>query len=193
MASVLMSRRLMAGMVLAPALPAAQARAAGAGIDRLREASRPLPAFTFQDADGVEKSMADFVGQGVVINLWATWCPPCVAEMPALERLARQLAAEAIAVLPLSSDRGGRAVVEAFYQRIGLTGLGIWLDPRGAAARGLGVRGLPTTIIADRSGQERARLEGDAAWDTAPFVAAIRRLVGPVVAPAGGTAPVLRI
>jgi len=192
MASVLMSRRLLAGMVLAPALPGAQARAAGAGIDRLREASRPLPVFTFQDADGVEKSMADFAGQGVVINLWATWCPPCVAEMPALERLARSLAAERIAVLPLSSDRGGRAVVEAFYQRVGLTGLGIWLDPRGAAARGLGVRGLPTTIIVDRSGQERARLEGDAAWDTVPFVAAIRRLVGPVAAPIGGVEPVIR-
>ena len=183
MASVLMSRRLLAGMVLAPALAATQAQGAGAGIERLREASRPLPAFTFQDAEGTEKSMANFSGQGVVINLWATWCPPCVAEMPALERLARSLAAERIAVLPLSSDRGGRAVVEAFYQRVGLTGLGIWLDPRGAAARAMGVRALPTTIIVDRSGQERARLEGDAAWDTAPFVAAIRRLVGPVVEP----------
>lgn len=172
-------------MVLAPALLSAQAaRAAGAGIERLSEATRPLPAFTFQDADGAEKSLADFPGQGLVINLWATWCPPCVAEMPALERLARILAAERIAVLPLSSDRGGRAVVQAFYQRVGLTGLGIWLDPRGAAARAMGVRGLPTTVIVDRQGQERARLEGDAAWDTAPFVAAIRRLVGPAAAPA---------
>ena len=183
MASVLMSRRLLAGMVLAPALAATQARAAGAGIERLREASRPLPAFTFQDGDGAERTMASFPGQGVVINLWATWCPPCVAEMPALERLARSLAAERIAVLPFSSDRGGRAVVEAFYQRLGLTGLGIWLDPRGAAARAMGVRALPTTIIVDRGGQERARLEGDAAWDTAPFVAAIRRLVGPAAEP----------
>jgi len=183
MASVLMSRRLLAGMVLAPALPRAQAHAAGVSIERLREVSRPLPAFTFLDVDGVEKTMVDFAGQGVVINLWATWCPPCVAEMPALGRLARSLAAERIAVLPLSSDRGGRAVVEAFYQRVGLTDLRIWLDPRGAAARAMGVRALPTTIIVDRSGQERARLEGDAAWDTAPFVAAIRRLVGPVVEP----------
>jgi len=183
MTSVLMSRRLLAGMVLAPALPRTQAHAAGVSIERLREASRPLPAFAFLDVDGGEKTMAEFAGQGVVINLWATWCPPCVAEMPALERLARSLAAERIAVLPFSSDRGGRAVVEAFYQRLGLTGLGIWLDPRGAAARAMGVRALPTTIIVDRGGQERARLEGDAAWDTAPFVAAIRRLVGPAAEP----------
>jgi thiol-disulfide isomerase/thioredoxin len=183
MTSVLMSRRRLAGLVLAPTLLGAQAARAAAGIDRLREAARPLPAITFLDAEGAEKSPADFPGQGLVINFWATWCPPCVAEMPALERLARQLAAERIAVLPLSSDRGGRAVVEAFYQRVGLSGLGIWLDPRGAAARATGARGLPTTIIVDRRGQERARLEGDAAWDTAPFVAAIRRLVGPVPEP----------
>ena len=189
MASVLISRRrlIQAGIgapaVLAPAVAGAQ------GTGRLREATLPLPAFTFQDADGAEKSRADFAGQGLVLNLWATWCPPCVAEMPALERMARLLAAERIAVLPLSSDRGGRAVVEAFYQRIGLTGLGIWLDPRGAAGRALGVRGLPTTIIIDRQGQERARLEGDAAWDQAPLVAAVRRLVGP---PAAVQEPTLR-
>jgi thiol-disulfide isomerase/thioredoxin len=183
MASVLTSRRALAGLVLAPALLGTQAARAAAGIERLREATRPLPAFTFLDAEGAEKSLADFPGQGLVINLWATWCPPCVAEMPALERLARSLAADRIAVLPLSSDRGGKAVVEAFYQRVGLSGLGIWLDPRGAAARAMGARGLPTTIIVDRQGQERARLEGDAAWDTPPFVAATRRLVGPVAAP----------
>ena len=184
MASVFLSRRAVYATVLAPALPGVQAaRAAGVGIERLREAARPLPAFTFQNAEGAEKGIADFTGQGLVINLWATWCPPCVAEMPALDRLARMLAAERIAVLALSSDRGGRAVVEAFYQRVGLSVLGIWLDPRGAAARAMGVRALPTTLIVDRQGQVRARLEGDAAWDTPPFVAAIRRLVGPAATP----------
>jgi thiol-disulfide isomerase/thioredoxin len=188
MAFIRLSRRDLSLMVLAPAIASTQAaRAAGAGIERLREATRPLPGFTFLNAEGAEKTLADFPGQGLVINFWATWCPPCVAEMPALERLGRELAAERIAVLPLSSDRGGRAVVEAFYQRVGLTSLGIWLDPRGAAARATGARGLPTTIIVDRQGQERARLEGDAAWDTAPFVAAIRRLVGPVTTPLART------
>jgi thiol-disulfide isomerase/thioredoxin len=115
-----------------------------------------------------------------VVNLWATWCPPCVAEMPALDRLAGVLAEERITVLALSSDRGGREVVQAFYARLGLERLGIWLDPRGAAARGAGARGLPTTLIIDRDGMERARLAGEAAWDAAPLVAAVRRLVAPV-------------
>ncbi|WP_240782667.1 TlpA disulfide reductase family protein [Roseococcus sp. SYP-B2431] len=175
-----MSRRrlIQAGTVVAPALLGAQAARAAAGPERLREDTRPLPGFTFLDAEGKEKTAADFAGQGLVVNLWATWCAPCVAEMPALERLAAALAGERVAVLPLSSDRGGKSAVEGFYQRTGITGLGVWLDPRGAAARALGARGLPTTVVVDRTGQERARLEGDAAWDRPDMVAAVRRLVG---------------
>jgi thiol-disulfide isomerase/thioredoxin len=184
---VSISRRLFgASLALAPAFAPAQAAPApsptlaAAGPERLREASRPAPAIAFTDAEGRERTLADFSGRGLVINLWATWCPPCVAEMPALDRLAALVAADGIEVLPLSSDRGGRAQVEPFYQRTGIRTLGIWLDPRGAAARGLGVRGLPTTVIVDRHGMERARLEGDAAWDTPEMIAALRRLVGPM-------------
>lgn len=187
---MLMSRRSLiqgglfkTGMLVAPGLVATQAALAAAGPERLRENTQPLPAFTFQDAAGQEMTVADFAGQGLVVNLWATWCPPCVAEMPALAKMAAALAGDRIAVLPLSSDRGGKSVVDAFYQRVGLTGLGVWLDPRGAAARALGARGLPTTVIVDRTGQERARLEGDAAWDRADMIAAVRRLVGPMPTP----------
>ena len=158
------------------ALPARPAMAAPHGLNRLRENDAALPDFTFTDAEGKAHTVADFAGRGLVINLWATWCPPCVAEMPALDRLAAALARENIVVLPLSSDRGGAPVVQAFYERVQLRTLRIWLDPRGAAGRVLGARGLPTTLIVDRSGRERARLEGDAAWDAPEFMAAIRRL-----------------
>jgi hypothetical protein len=97
--------------------------------------------------------------------------------MPALDRAQAALAAEGITVLALSSDRGGRAQVEPFYRERGIRQLGLWLDPRGAAGRALGVRGLPTTIIVDRQGRERARLEGAAEWDQPAMLAAIRRLV----------------
>ena len=177
---MLMSRRrlIQAGTVVAPAIVTTQAARAAAGPERLREDTRPLPAFTFLDAEGQEKTVADFPGQGLVLNFWATWCAPCVAEMPALERLAAALAGERIAVLPLSSDRGGKSAVDGFYQRTGIQGLGVWLDPRGSAARALGARGLPTTVIVDRNGQERARLEGDAAWDRPDMLAAVRGLIG---------------
>ena len=178
---------LAAGGTLLAALPARQGLAAPHGMNRLREGVADLPPITFTDAEGKPHSPSDFAGKGLVINLWATWCPPCVAEMPALDRLAAALAQEEILVLPLSSDRGGTPVVQSFYERVRLQTLRIWLDPRGAAARALGARGLPTTVIVDRRGRETARLEGDAAWDAPEFMAAIRRLTagGPTGATRG--------
>jgi hypothetical protein len=101
--------------------------------------------------------------------------------MPALDRTQAALAEENVRVLALSSDREGRAKVEPFYRDRGIRHLGLWLDPRGAAQRALGARGLPTTVIIDRAGRERARLEGPAEWDGPELLAAVRRLVGPFV------------
>ena len=169
------------GATLTAALPARQA---GAQTGKLVEsAPKPAPAFSFTDAEGREHGALDFAGQGLVVNLWATWCPPCVAEMPALDRAQAALAEEGVRVLALSSDREGRAKVEPFYRDRGIRHLGLWLDPRGAAQRALGARGLPTTVVIDRKGQERARLEGAAEWDKPEMLAAIRRLVGPPPAP----------
>ena len=175
---------LAAATLIQGGLPARPAMAAPHGMNRLREREAALPDFAFTDASGRQHTPRDFAGRGMVINLWATWCPPCVREMPALDALAAALRPDGIAVLPLSSDRGGLPVVQAFYQRTGLRHLGVWLDPGGAAGRALGARGLPTTVIVDRGGRERARLEGDAAWDAPDFIAAIRRLTA-----RGGTAP----
>jgi thiol-disulfide isomerase/thioredoxin len=130
------------------------------------------------DADGAEHGLGSFAGKGLVVNLWATWCVPCVAEMPALQALARAVADAGILVLPLSSDRGGAAVVAKFYAAHSITGLPVWLDPKGAAASAWGARGLPTTLLVDRQGRERARFEGAADWASAASVAAIRRLLG---------------
>jgi thiol-disulfide isomerase/thioredoxin len=176
-----------AGATLTAALPARQAAAQGGthGKRKLVETEpAPPPPFAFTDAEGKEHGAADFAGHGLVVNLWATWCLPCIAEMPALDRAQAMLAAEGVHVLALSSDREGRAKVEPFYRDHGIRHLGLWLDPRGAAQRALGARGLPTTLIIDRKGQERARLEGAAEWDGPELIAAIRRLVGPsAVAP----------
>ncbi|WP_439550448.1 TlpA family protein disulfide reductase [Falsiroseomonas sp.] len=149
------------------------------GLSRLRETpeGRPLPeGLTFTDAEGRVTDFSAFRGKALVVNFWATWCPPCVAEMPALDRLHGMVARDGIEVLALSNDRGGRAQVEPFYQRTGLRRLGIWLDPRGATGRALEVRVLPTTLILDRRGLEVGRLVGEAAWDQPEVVAVIRRL-----------------
>ncbi len=137
----------------------------------------PPPAATFNDADGKPHSLAEFTGKGLLINLWATWCVPCVAEMPALQQLAATLAGDDILVLPMSSDRGGAEAVAKFYAAHDITRLPIWLDPKGAAANIWGARGLPTTIVIDRQGRERGRLEGAIAWSTPDSIAAIRGLM----------------
>ena len=138
----------------------------------------PPPEARFLDNTGKSHTIADFAGQGLIINLWATWCIPCVAEMPQLEAAASALSGERIAVLPLSSDRGGAEIVRKFYTEHAIRGLDIWLDPKSEATRAWHARGLPTTLIIDREGREVARLEGAAEWAHPDALARLRRLVG---------------
>lgn len=132
----------------------------------------------FTTADDAARTMADYAGRGVVLNLWATWCVPCVAEMPALDAFARRVAADGIDVLPLSSDRGGATVVQRFFADNAIRSLPVMLDPRSAAAHAMKVRGIPTTFIIDRRGRVVAWLEGTADWSTDAAAAMVRALVG---------------
>ena len=134
------------------------------------------PDIGFTAADGSQHRLKDFAGHGMVINLWATWCAPCIAEMPALAALSKALAPDDIAVLPLSSDHGGASVVAAFFQQHGISGLPVLLDPHSAAAHAFGVQGIPTSVIIDKEGRERARLEGSADWSTPGAIKAVRKL-----------------
>jgi thiol-disulfide isomerase/thioredoxin len=169
---------LAAGATLLAGLPARQGSAAGVRpLTASQGGPQPVPDFTFNDAEGAAKTLRDFDGKSFVINFWATWCAPCVAEMPALDRMQRALAEEGVMVLALSSDRGGAAQVRPFYERVGIRHLPIWLDPRGAAARAFGVRAVPTTVLVDRQRREVARLAGPADWDEAPMLAETRRFL----------------
>jgi thiol-disulfide isomerase/thioredoxin len=139
---------------------------------------RTTPEGVFVDMDGGEHTLASFVGHGMVINFWATWCQPCIAEMPSLMTLSKVLAPHDIAVLPLSSDRGGAKVVSAWFQAHDVSGLPILLDPRGALSSAWGGTGIPTTHIIGRDGKERARMEGAADWSSAATIALIEKLAG---------------
>jgi len=175
----MMAAALTLPVVLSPRKP----WAASPGLSDLSRMQRvdgaALPEFRFATADGTVRTLADYDGQGVVLNLWATWCVPCVAEMPALDALARLVASDGVAVLALSSDRGGAPPVERFYREKGIQTLPVLLDSRGEAARTLGARGIPTTLLIDRTGKERGRLEGAADWASADSVEVIRRMAGP--------------
>jgi thiol-disulfide isomerase/thioredoxin len=135
------------------------------------------PDGVFVAPDGSAHRLRDFKGHGMVVNMWATWCGPCVAEMPSLELLSKALAPNDIAVLPLSSDRGGADVVRAWYQAHGISALPVLLDPKGALARAFKAPGIPTSIIINTAGQVVARLEGAADWSAPEAQALIRKLV----------------
>jgi len=136
---------------------------------------KPVPAVRFMDASGRGMTLEDFRGRVVVLNLWATWCTPCVAEMPMLDRLQQQLGDGDAIVVALSIDRGGKEAVQEFYQKTGVTHLKVFVDPTMRAQSDLGLLGLPTTLIIDRDGRERGRLVGPAEWDDAAAVDLVRR------------------
>ncbi len=142
-------------------------------------APEALPALTLTTPDGREVTLADYLGRGVVLNFWATWCAPCVREMPELDRLNAALAPVGIDVLAASMDRGGHSVIAAFYEKIGITNLAALHDPKGVAARALGIRGLPTTLIIAPDGREVARIEGIHHYDTDSTKAYLKRCIGP--------------
>ena len=180
-----MTIRLLAFVLYALALvPAVPARAQDAPQNLvLDEAPKPLPELRFQDAAGKSLGLSDFRGKVVVLNLWATWCIPCRAEMPTLDRLQAQLGGPRFEVLALSIDRGGRKAVDPFFRQVGITHLTRNLDPGGEAASRLGVLGLPTTLLIDPKGRELGRLIGPAEWDSAEMTAFLRRLVARQPAP----------
>ncbi|MEQ8286385.1 TlpA disulfide reductase family protein [Thalassospira sp.] len=123
----------------------------------------------FVDENDAQISLNNLKGQVILVNLWATWCVPCVKEMPELDQLAAEMAGKPFRVLALSQDRGGAAAVTEFFEKNGIEHLDVVLDPRGSTARQMGARGLPTSFIIDGNGVIRGKLEGIARWD-APAV-----------------------
>ena len=144
---------------------------------------QPAPEVAFTDAAGNPASLADFRGKPAVINLWATWCAPCLREMPSLERLQARLDGR-LTVAAVSQDRGGAAVVEPFVARLGLEKIKVYLDPKSAVGRAFGVRGLPTSIVLDAEGRVVGRLEGEAEWDSDKMLAVLQPLLKPAAADA---------
>ena len=119
----------------------------------------------FTDIDGKELTIEGFKGNGLIINFWATWCIPCVKEMPSLDRLSAILEKNKIKVLPLSVDRKAMKKVPDFYAETGIKNLGVYIDKKGALSRLMGVKGLPTTILIKADGSVLGSISGMLEWD----------------------------
>ena len=141
----------------------------------LHEAPVAIPEAVLLDAQDGEHSLADYKGKWVVLNFWATWCAPCRHEMPSLDRL--QVAMPEIAVVPVATGRNALEGIHRFFEEAKITSLPILRDPKSQLARGMGVMGLPVTVILNPDGQEVARLIGDAEWDSDSAKAILAALI----------------
>ncbi len=141
----------------------------------LHEAPVAVPEAVLLDAEDGKHSLADYRGKWVVLNFWATWCAPCRREMPSLERL--QAAMPDLAVVPVATGRNAVEGIRRFFEEAGVKTLPILRDPQSDLAHGMGVMGLPVTVILNPEGQEVARLIGDAEWDSDSARAVLGALV----------------
>ena len=135
---------------------------------------RPAPELAFTTLGGEARRLADFRGQTVLVNLWATWCGPCVEEMPSLDRLQQKLG-PSLTIIALSEDRRGAALVDPFLAKIRIKSLSVYLDPKNAALPTFGVEGLPTSFLIDRAGDIVGFLEGAADWDSDAMLTIVDR------------------
>ncbi len=126
---------------------------------------KPGPPVAFTDPDGGEIRVADFRGTPVLVNLWATWCAPCVKELPTLERLAQSHSKDGrLGVIAVSQDVAPQGSVKGFLDKLGIKAIGAYHDPKMALSGALGAQVLPTTILFDSQGREVWRYVGDLDW-----------------------------
>jgi len=121
----------------------------------------------FLTEKGDSVTLKKFAGKVVLVNFWATWCAPCIREMPSLDRLAARMAGDAdFMVAAVSVDRGGAEKARPFLDKLGVSHLTLFLDPKMALAVAIGVRAMPTTFLIDRQGRVAGSLAGVAEWDS---------------------------
>ncbi len=140
------------------------------------EIGSPAPAFTLTDLHGTRQALQDYRGMVVLLNFWATWCGPCLVEMPSMERLYRDLKQDNFAILAVSSDPQGRAVTQPFVESQGLT-FPVLHDSDYRVSGQYGVRTLPMSFIIDRNGTLTHRVFGARDWNSPEARTLLRTLL----------------
>ncbi len=137
----------------------------------LTNPTRMVPTLVFNGPDGERRTLADFKGRTVLLNLWATWCVPCRKEMPALDRLQAKRGGPDFQVVTVNIDTARLDRPKAFLQDAGITNLPLYADPTAGVFQTLRVEGqalgLPTTLLIDPNGCQLGVMAGPAAWDSA--------------------------
>lgn len=158
----------------APPPPQAQPTAAAQAEPRTADTTgkgKAVPTIEIKDIAGKPVKLGDFKGKPLLVNLWATWCGPCVKELPTLDKLAGQ--GGNLQVIAISEDMQGAGVVTPFLAKRGFKTLKPYLDSTNALMLGLKEPGLPVTILYDANGKEVWRMRGDLDWTSAKAKALI--------------------
>lgn len=142
----------------------------------------------FETGSGAAKHLDDFAGKVMVVNFWAIWCPPCIKEMPALDRLRGAMKSDDFDVIAISMDRASTDKIKDFYAFVPqpeggsyrMEHLDIYREPTLRIGAEGGIRGMPITLILDREGREIARLQGDAEWDAPEAQEMMRAIIAAV-------------
>jgi len=140
--------------------------------------AKPVPALTLMSlADEQPTNLDAYKGKPMIVNLWATWCGPCLTEMPSLMKLSERLKDTGVVVVAISEDKGGKFVVDPFLKEHNIAGLQIFLDKTMSTGKALQeTSGLPITLLIDADGNEIGKVKGDRDWDSPESRAEIAKL-----------------
>jgi cytochrome c biogenesis protein CcmG/thiol:disulfide interchange protein DsbE len=135
------------------------------------------PGFTATDvANGHKVTLADYKGDVVLLNIWATWCEPCKVEMPSMEQMEKDLGPAGLKIVAVSVDQGAASTVHQFAQDLGLT-FRVLQDPSGLIQQTYQTTGIPESFVINRAGKIEKRVIGAADWTTAVNEDLVRRLL----------------
>lgn len=137
----------------------------------------PLPDAKIFDGDFKPVSLKEFEGKALLINFWATWCTPCVQEMPDLNELQAELGGDKFQVVAIASGSQVGKNPDAFLKEYDLRALDLYLDPHASVMTMMGTKTLPTTLVVDRSGRILGGIQGKAPWASPEAKAILKHLI----------------
>ena len=171
------SRRRVLAATLPFCLYGMAGRSVSDPLNTLEQLDLPTPNTAFTDPAGNPVELADYQPMPMLVNFWASWCPPCIHELPALARLDKALAPQGMGVLLVGVDRKGPDFGEAFLKEKNISMRHRAYDAKGDLVRAIGIRAMPTSLLISSKGQIIGKVEGVAAWDDEQVITALADLL----------------
>jgi len=145
------------------------------GVAEVRE-KKPAPEITVNSLTNVPLKLSSLKGKVVLLNFWATWCPPCREEMPSMMKLNSAMAGKPFQMVAVSIDEGGVPDIESFFKSSGYS-LPTYTDPDGAAVKTYGITGVPESFVIDKNGILVKKVIGPLAWDSPETISFLEGLM----------------